>query len=314
VRTDGADTSSTAPTGEAFFDPPVPLPPGQPGAVVRSATFDAFHGAQGYRLLFHSTSSAGIDVAVSGRVFVPPAGAGRQADGRIAVVAQSRGSVADRCAASRDPSYERDAQPVGNWSERDFAELPLTAGTSLSSPTTRALARLDPDGFSTDRVPATTCSTQLVPPALCSKLLTHQWWPLETPRVLTPAGRDKLKSFETVCGQDVIDSISTDAATDYLTAPEAPADDFLEVLDHNSPGDIPTGIPIMLLHGANAEPIPQVVSDLLFAHLCETGGYTIEYRKHPGSAEQANLDNEPYLLSWLDDRVAGSDAPTTPCP
>jgi len=70
----------------------------------------------------------------------------------------------------------------------------------------------------------------------------------------------------------------------------------------------------VLLDVGHAEPIPQVVSDLLFAHLCETGGYTVEYRKHPGTAEQANLDNEPYLLSWLDGRVAGSDAPTTPCP
>ena len=110
----------------------------------------------------------------------------------------------------------------------------------------------------------------------------------------------------------VADLGSEDPST-YLTDTATVPPVFADVLEANSPGNEGSDVPILLLHAEDAEPIPQLVSDLLFARMC-AGTYTVEYRKPAGSAEAANHANEPYVLDWMSDRIAGEPAPTTPCP
>ncbi len=89
-----------APTGLAFYVPPDPLASGKPGDVIWSAPFRAVPGANAWKVLYHSRSVDGSDVAVSGVIVAPtdPAPPG----GRP-VISWAHGThgIADRCAPSR---------------------------------------------------------------------------------------------------------------------------------------------------------------------------------------------------------------------
>jgi len=57
-----------------FYDTPDPLPPGKPGELIRSTAFDEYDlppGVSAVRLLYHSRSASGDEVAASGVVLFP---------------------------------------------------------------------------------------------------------------------------------------------------------------------------------------------------------------------------------------------------
>src|ERR1700739_3742422 len=57
-----------------FYDTPVPLLSGRPGDLIRAEPFDGYDlppGASALRILYHSLSAGGQDVASSGGVLVP---------------------------------------------------------------------------------------------------------------------------------------------------------------------------------------------------------------------------------------------------
>ena len=57
-----------------FYDTPNPLPAGKPGKLIRSEPFDEYvlpYQISAIRILYHSRSPSGEDVAVSGVVLVP---------------------------------------------------------------------------------------------------------------------------------------------------------------------------------------------------------------------------------------------------
>lgn len=122
-----------APDGDAFFQPPDPLPPGDPGTVIWAQPFAAFEDADGYRILYRSLDADGDTVAVSGMVLLPTDSA---PDGTrpLAASASSRGSIADACTASHDPTYERGNAEVGQWSERANAQSLLRQGYAVVVP------------------------------------------------------------------------------------------------------------------------------------------------------------------------------------
>ena len=60
------------PAAGAFYQPPDPLPDGDPGDLIRSEPLDgAPTGSRAWRVLYHSTGLQGEDIAVSGMVFAP---------------------------------------------------------------------------------------------------------------------------------------------------------------------------------------------------------------------------------------------------
>jgi len=84
----------------SFYSAPAPLPSGPPGALIRSEPLDHLPaGAQGWKILYLSTSYTGKPTAISGLVIVPTAPAPR---GGRPVVAWAHGTVgvASRCAPS----------------------------------------------------------------------------------------------------------------------------------------------------------------------------------------------------------------------
>jgi hypothetical protein len=70
---------------DSFYQVPDPLPPGRPGALIRSlliAGSPQLPGSRAWAILYHSRSLDGHDVAVSGTVVAPPRrGPGRRATG-----------------------------------------------------------------------------------------------------------------------------------------------------------------------------------------------------------------------------------------
>jgi pimeloyl-ACP methyl ester carboxylesterase len=86
----------------SFYQLPDPLPPGRPGALIRSlpiAGSPQVPGSRAWAVLYHSHSPDGGDVAVSGTVLAPP---GAAPPGGRPVLAWGHGSsgLADRCAPS----------------------------------------------------------------------------------------------------------------------------------------------------------------------------------------------------------------------
>jgi alpha-beta hydrolase superfamily lysophospholipase len=58
----------------SFYSTPSPLPAGRPGQLIRSEEFDEYQlpeGVSAFRILYHSRSASGTDVAASGVVLIP---------------------------------------------------------------------------------------------------------------------------------------------------------------------------------------------------------------------------------------------------
>lgn len=93
-------TIPAGPQGDAFYVPPMPFPKAKPGTVIRAQPITAPAGASGWRVLYHSRSLSGRDIAVSGVVYAPQ---GRAPKGGRTVVSWAHGGagLADRCAPSR---------------------------------------------------------------------------------------------------------------------------------------------------------------------------------------------------------------------
>ena len=87
-------------TGDAFYLPPVPLPTGKPGALIRAEPITAPAGAHAWRVLSHTKSIAGQDTALSG-VIVAPDGPAPKGGRPIVAWAHGTTGLADSCAPSK---------------------------------------------------------------------------------------------------------------------------------------------------------------------------------------------------------------------
>ncbi|MDQ0311006.1 pimeloyl-ACP methyl ester carboxylesterase [Kitasatospora herbaricolor] len=95
------------PDGDAFYEPPSPLPRGRHGDLIRAHRIEAPDGARACKILYLSTLHDGTRVAVSGLVAWPDGPAPR---GGRNVVAWAHGTVGGprQCAPSAAPNPARD--------------------------------------------------------------------------------------------------------------------------------------------------------------------------------------------------------------
>jgi pimeloyl-ACP methyl ester carboxylesterase len=87
----------------AFYDPPVPLPAGKPGEIIRTEVLQgAPKGVKAWRVLYHSTTLDGSDIAVSAALMAPDTPA--PANG-FPILAEAHGTtgIAQGCAPSLEP-------------------------------------------------------------------------------------------------------------------------------------------------------------------------------------------------------------------
>ena len=94
----------TGPSGLAFYAPPKPLSPAEPGTLIWATPYDAMPGTRAWRVLYHSRAIDGRDIAVSGVIVAP---VGKAPAGGRPVVSWAHGTqgIADKCAPSRSSSY-----------------------------------------------------------------------------------------------------------------------------------------------------------------------------------------------------------------
>jgi hypothetical protein len=106
------------PAGDAFYTPPNPLPPGQPGDVIWKRKLSETAIATTYLILYRSTTARGAPTAVSGTVAVPK---GKNL-ATTPIVAAAPGTIGlgDTCAASRNPLIAAVMVP-GAFLQKGFA-------------------------------------------------------------------------------------------------------------------------------------------------------------------------------------------------
>jgi pimeloyl-ACP methyl ester carboxylesterase len=95
----GAKLPRTAPSGDAFYRPQA-MRSGRPGDVIWASPIIAPAGSRGWKVLYHSQSINGHDIAVSGVVIVPTA---KAPPGGRPVISWAHGThgLADACAPSK---------------------------------------------------------------------------------------------------------------------------------------------------------------------------------------------------------------------
>jgi hypothetical protein len=64
-------TTPVGPAGDAFYQPPDPLPSGAPGTVIWTSALPVTATSHVVKVLYHSRSATDADVAVSGLVYIP---------------------------------------------------------------------------------------------------------------------------------------------------------------------------------------------------------------------------------------------------
>ena len=86
---------------DPFYTPPDPLPSGQPGEIIRTAPMDAtaLKGARLWRVLYHSTTLAGNDIAVSG-LMAQPSGTPPPQGFPVVAIGHGTSGIARACAPS----------------------------------------------------------------------------------------------------------------------------------------------------------------------------------------------------------------------
>jgi pimeloyl-ACP methyl ester carboxylesterase len=82
-------------------------------------------------------------------------------------------------------------------------------------------------------------------------------------------------------------------------------------LDENSPGTVPTPVPIWLIQGEDDMVVPVLLTNVLAERLCEIGN-ELEYEVFPGFGhDDSTRMNMPQMLTWTAARFAGEPATTT---
>ena len=125
-------STANVPTGDAFYVPPKPLAKAGPGTIIRSTPITgAPAGARAWKVLYHSRSVDGRDIAVSGVVIAPT---GRTPHGGRVVVTWAHGAsgLADLCAPSKQPDIASGAAstsgPAGYGTVMPYVQTFLDAG------------------------------------------------------------------------------------------------------------------------------------------------------------------------------------------
>jgi alpha-beta hydrolase superfamily lysophospholipase len=105
-----AERQANAEELHPFYVPPDPLPPAPPGDLIRAEPIEA-PGVRMWRVLYHSTTETGHDIAVSGLIAVPdeapPAGGFP-----VVAVAHGTDGMARICAPSLRPLASRSVLPT----------------------------------------------------------------------------------------------------------------------------------------------------------------------------------------------------------
>jgi alpha-beta hydrolase superfamily lysophospholipase len=130
----------------------------------------------------------------------------------------------------------------------------------------------------------------------------------------TPAGLAEVDAAQRVCSDAALDRVRGQDPSRYLEADVGNTEPFASHLEQNTPGNIPTPVPMFVYHGDADEQIPAVASELMVRRMCARGGFTVHREVLPGQGHAQSIRAVlPEARRWIDDRLADRPAPSD-CP
>jgi hypothetical protein len=357
-----------------FYTPPDPLPPGPPGALIRSEPMTpAPAGARAWRILYRSQDLHGNDVAVSGMVFVPDGPP--PADGRPVVAwAHPTTGMSDDCAPSRQqdpvsPLAWLGGMLANGWivTATDYASLgtpgtlPYLIGPSAAHDvlnSVRAARQLEDanagtafatwghsEGGHASLWAATLARTYApeldlvgaaaaAPAAELVSLMRDQWqkliaqvlgpyavegWTawypqLEPQQVLTPNAVRALPTLAGACLEELgLEALGrVGLGRGFFAADPTTNPDWNQVAEDNTPGLVPTDVPVFIANGTDDDVVLPATTSALISSYCAAGiEVNADWMRgvgHPGAGNAAG----DAAISWIGARFAGT-AVSGPC-
>jgi pimeloyl-ACP methyl ester carboxylesterase len=219
-------------------------------------------------------------------------GMATSAQSPVLVWGHSQGGGAALFAAELAPTYAPDLHVEGAIAGAPAVEL-ASLGASLASAQTSAVS-----GFAFMAIAG----------------FKAAYPTLDLSAFLTAKGIAETEKAGVQCIETVTDLNGKNIA-DYMTANPITVEPYSTYLNENTPGQVPTPVPIFIYHGESDELVPVTTSELYLKRTCKVGGFTVLRTTYKGGTHVGVI---PLALNdiakWIDDRVAGKPAPTTPCP
>ena len=322
------------PSGDAFYQPPSPLPAAPPGALIWVAPLsDAPVGTNGFKILYHSRSVADADIAVSGVVFVP-----KSATSNAPILSYAHGTtgLGDQCAPSKNGATEARILAAGALSRgfvvvaTDYeglgtpgvhtylvglsegrsvldaaraavnlglaasAESPVIVwGHSQGGGSALFAAELAPTYAPDLHVKGAIAGAPAVELAFIGNGLASSpasavsgfafmaiagfkaaYPTLDLSAFLTPKGIAETEKAGVQCNETVTDLTGKNIA-EYMTTSPVTLEPYATYLNENTPGQVPTPVPIFVYHGDADELVPVTASELYLKRTCKVGGFTV---------------------------------------
>jgi len=144
---------------------------------------------------------------------------------------------------------------------------------------------------------------------------------IDLSKIFTPKGLDMVKLAETTCTDAITSARGTDVST-YLVNDSVndsvnnslSSEPLLTHLRDNTPGNVPTKIPVFVYHGDADELIPANTSLDYLKRTCTTGGYNVERKTYAGATHISVLFSASSdIQSWIANRFSGAAPTPTPC-
>ncbi|MDQ1423544.1 MAG: hypothetical protein QOD72_1042, partial [Acidimicrobiaceae bacterium] len=234
-------------------------------------------------LVGRSEGHSVLDSARAARVIAGPA-----ASAKTMVFGHSQGGGAALWAAELAPTYAPDDDVIGAVAGAPASELP-SIGLLGSTPNFGFLF-MAAAGFKA-AFPDLDLSTVFTAKGIAA---------------VEQAGQGCTEILGVVAGQK---------PSDYLTGDIGTAPGFADRLLAETPGTIPTTVPIFMYHGEADEIVPVAASLAVLQRMCAAGGFTVERRTYPGGTHVGVIALAlSDVKSWVAGRLAGDSAPTTTCP
>ena len=134
---------------------------------------------------------------------------------------------------------------------------------------------------------------------------------LDFEKLVNPKYLPLLEELEKGCTGHIFDLFNPIPYDEFFTVEDILAiPEWNARMTENDPGQVPTQVPTVILHGTDDEQIPFVASQLLLGQQCSFNNHPpIELKEYPGTNHGTSVaaywDD---LFNWLTDRINGEEA------